>query len=217
MRREPRQLARRARHQDLGARWVPLLKRAPWKSRLAPFFSLLSEDVSVLPTPWPAWPGDAGEQTVLARIVLPSTGLRELWDALASRVPSTEVVAAHQWFDSLHPRQCLRKQGQHLLVQQSLPVLPEAGVLPDGIVCSKSHKPSVQHVVVQLFRQQSLGTQAVDGLQQQHPSPTARVGWTDDQRRRTTVTRLVQTLQCLIPQGARRRRCFPGSLSSIHT
>ena len=139
-----------------------------------------------------------GSRTVLARIVLPSTGLRELWDALASRVPSTEVVAAHQWFDSLHPRQCLRKQGQHLLVQQSLPVLPEAGVLPDGIVCSKSHKPSVQHVVVQLFRQQSLGTQAVDGLQQQHPSPTARVGWTDDQRRRTTVTRLVQTLQCLI-------------------
>ena len=43
---------------------------------------------------------------------------------------------------------------------------PKAGVMPEGIVCSKTHKQLIQYVVVQPLQQESLGVQTIDGLQQ---------------------------------------------------
>ena len=77
------------------------------------------------------------------------------------------MLVAQQWFDLLHPQQGLQEEGHHLLIQQAFSVLTEAGVVPDGVVCSQPHKPSAQQVVVQLFQEEPLGAQAIDGLQQQ--------------------------------------------------
>ena len=74
------------------------------------------------------------------------------------------MIIAQQWFDLLHVQQRLQNQGQHLLVQQSLSVLTEAGVMPDGMVLAKTHKPRLYYVAVQLLQQERLGAQAVDGL-----------------------------------------------------
>ena len=65
------------------------------------------------------------------------TGLRDLWDASQaySRVLSTgKRSLLSSGFTSSIPGSVSRNRGQHLLVQQLLPVLAEAGV-PDGIIC----------------------------------------------------------------------------------
>ena len=49
--------------------------------------------------------------------------------------------------------------------RRSLSIFAEAALMPYGIVCSKTNKPSVEHVVIQLFQQMSLRSQAIDGQQ----------------------------------------------------
>jgi hypothetical protein len=57
--------------------------------------------------------------------------------------------------------------GEDVAVVQPVPVLGEAGRVPDRIVGRKSHEPAVQKIVIQLFHQLPFRTDAVEHLQQQ--------------------------------------------------
>src|SRR5258708_33772045 len=63
---------------------------------------------------------------------------------------------------------------KNLAILQPVPVLGEAGRVPDRVIRRKPHEPAVQKIVVQLFHQLAFRPNAVEYLQQQRAQQLLR-------------------------------------------
>ena len=111
----------------------------------------------------PGGPASAGAALVArAEALLPGPGLDE-------RAVDAEVLIAEQLAAAGLGQHGREEGGGDLAAEEPLAVLGEDGDVPDRVVRIKADEPAEEQVVVELFHQQALRADRVEGLQQQRP------------------------------------------------
>jgi hypothetical protein len=90
------------------------------------------------------------------------------------RAINCEVLIAEQFVSARMVQHARKKLFRDVPAQQPIAILREGSRVPYAIIHVQPDEPTKQHVVVQLFHQQSLAAHAVEHLQQQRPQQLFR-------------------------------------------
>ncbi|EFF49424.1 hypothetical protein XAUC_01790 [Xanthomonas citri pv. aurantifolii str. ICPB 10535] len=120
--------------------------------------------------------------------------------SLDQRSVHAEVFARQPTFGVSHRHDIVEERHHHVMLDQPLAVLGEHCWHPDRIIHRQADEPAEQQVVLHLLHQLSLGTDAVEHLQQHGPCQLLR----RNARAASFVARLVHAFEQAIQAPQRR-------------